>query len=1071
MVERGRADDVVEVPLGSTVAHYRVQRLLATGGMGSVYVATDLMLARQVALKVFRLVSEDQQAMLAEARITARFNHPHVVTVHGAGVIDGLTWVALELVEGGTLRDRLDGKPLPVPEALRIVRAVAEALSEAHRLGVVHADLKPENVLLPDDGRLRVADFGLSLHVGEGEGGAGSPAYMAPERWRLGPVTTAIDIWSLGILLFELLTGSRAVPDAELGPFVMRPHVIEWPAVLRGLPGAAVLQRMLAVDPAARPSAREVVEAAALRDDARSSLKPFRGLRPFTEDDAADLVGRELDVDYAIEGLRRHGHVLVAGRSGLGKSSLLAAGLSPRFRELGWRSVSLRPGASPLRRLGAALGCDGDELAEVLAHPRSIAAVVMRSNELVLVIDQLEEAFTLATDADRTAFFDALAALLDTRAGRLVLGLREDHLANVASALGGRVLTSTLLLQPLGRPALLRAVTQPLARVGGHFESPQLLDALVDDVVHSRVALPLLQFVCELLWDARDRQTGTIRRADYESLGGASGALATHAERTLNALGVEERQHARAVMLRLVGGSGSRVPCRQSTLLEIAPHARAVIDRFVEERLLVSTRDADDDSPLVELAHEALIAEWPTLRGWLDETLEERSMRDDVEQAAARWHRRGSRDDDTWGGTTLVVSLERERTRPLGLSQTAVDFLSAGRRRDETQRVQARRRATALVAALSLIAVGGVAGTVVTLSQQREIRLAASNSGQFELRLRPFVLELDGGRRDVPVESVGAISWSLAPAPFSRTSSVDELVPYGADALELQPRGGATWLVRAPAAPAMLQVTLGDCAPSSLRLETLPGFEKTRDTRPVVEVPVPVCSTSDLVTVPEGPFLSFDDDRVELPAFSIERTEVTVARYAAWSSLRALTGEDDVPLPPYLAGNPQWPMAGVSAQQADAFCRYLGRRLPDAQQWLKAARGGLTVNGVTNPAPARHEPWGNEVVAGRANWSGEAGDDVTPALMNVGALEADVSPYGVRDLAGNVSEWTSTVATSEKLRGLRIVLGGHWDMPADAPVAAIDFANTRPPQAVEFRTGFRCVSAATSPTPSLAKSN
>src|SRR5262249_2074864 len=150
------------------------------------------------------------ERFLEEARATASFNHPHIVTLHAVGEHDGQPYLALEYLDGESLRTRLTTGPLPARAALRCARAVAEAIAEAHRRGLVHADLKPENIVIPRDGRVRVVDFGLAkLAGGTPNSGSGTPAYMAPERWRGAPPTGAIDVWAFGIMLHELITGRR----------------------------------------------------------------------------------------------------------------------------------------------------------------------------------------------------------------------------------------------------------------------------------------------------------------------------------------------------------------------------------------------------------------------------------------------------------------------------------------------------------------------------------------------------------------------------------------------------------------------------------------------------------------------------------------------------------------------------------------------------------------------------------------------------------------------------------------------------------------------------------------------
>lgn len=158
-----------ELGAGQHVDHFELERLLGRGGMGEIYLAEDTHLHRKVALKVIAPglldAPEAQERFLVEARATARFNHPHVVTIHSVGRHRDRPYLALEYVEGETLRARLDRGPVPLTEALQLARAITSALVEAHRHQVLHRDLKPQNVMIGQDGRARVLDFGLAKLV------------------------------------------------------------------------------------------------------------------------------------------------------------------------------------------------------------------------------------------------------------------------------------------------------------------------------------------------------------------------------------------------------------------------------------------------------------------------------------------------------------------------------------------------------------------------------------------------------------------------------------------------------------------------------------------------------------------------------------------------------------------------------------------------------------------------------------------------------------------------------------------------------------------------------------------
>ena len=231
---------------------YEIEGEVASGGMATVFRALDRSLDRVVAVKVLRpdmATATGEARFLREARTLASFSHPNVVSIHDADQRDGLSYYVMDLIEGETLRQRLERGPLDGRDAFRLGRDLLEALERIHAAGVIHRDVKPSNVFLVD-GRALLADFGI-VHV-EGstdetlttEGrGPGTPAYMSPEQVSGGQVSAASDLYSLGLVLYEALAGKRWIPLAT-------PESGDWgliPAVSR-----PVLKKALAVDPARR---------------------------------------------------------------------------------------------------------------------------------------------------------------------------------------------------------------------------------------------------------------------------------------------------------------------------------------------------------------------------------------------------------------------------------------------------------------------------------------------------------------------------------------------------------------------------------------------------------------------------------------------------------------------------------------------------------------------------------------------------------------------------------------------------------------------------------------------------
>ncbi len=280
---------------GTAVGPYQIVRQLGAGGMGVVWLAEDTRLQRKVALKTVKGADADttegRQRLMREARAAATLNHPNIATVHDVLDVDGQVVVVFEYVEGDTLAARLQSGPLSVAEAVEVTWQLADALAAAHAVGVIHRDLKPSNVVIAPDGRAKVLDFGIArlVPIGAdmsasapgtlGGGLVGTPGYAAPEQYLSRNVDGRADLYSLGVMLFEMIAGRRPFPGSDaiqLATSVLRDDAPMLASSGLWVPPqlARLVERLLAREPARRPATGEevLVELSPIRDNESSPL-------------------------------------------------------------------------------------------------------------------------------------------------------------------------------------------------------------------------------------------------------------------------------------------------------------------------------------------------------------------------------------------------------------------------------------------------------------------------------------------------------------------------------------------------------------------------------------------------------------------------------------------------------------------------------------------------------------------------------------------------------------------------------------------------------------------------------
>ena len=482
-------------------------------------------------------------------------------------------------------------------------------------------------------------------------------------------------------------------------------------------------ERVAAGRPALRAAEDELVGGIVAVQAARASANggkdvlvcPFKGLASFDVDDADYFFGRERLVAELVA--RQTGAPLTAlvGASGSGKSSVLRAGLVASLAagvlpgSERWAIALLRPGAHPMRAL---------EDATAEAAP---------SGRLVLAVDQFEELFTACRDEEeRASFVDALvASARDPRRRAVVLlAIRADFYGRCAAypELARLLAANHVLVGPMRRDELRRAIELPSSRAGLEVE-PEVTDALLAGVEGEPGALPLLSTSLLELWQRRDGNV--LRFADYEVVGGVEGAVARLAERAYERLTPEQREMARRILLRLVTeGEGAEVVRRRAARAELGEgdEVSEVLGVLADGRLVTVGEDE------VEVAHEALLREWPRLRGWLEDDVEGRRLHRHLTDAAAAWEAAGREPSVLYRGARLASVLEWTGTHGAELNASERDFVEHSRaaaERDEQRQRRANRRLRILVGGIAaLLAVAVVAG-VVAVTQRGEARDAA----------------------------------------------------------------------------------------------------------------------------------------------------------------------------------------------------------------------------------------------------------------------------------------------------------------------------------------------------------
>jgi eukaryotic-like serine/threonine-protein kinase len=779
---------------GVRINQYELIRELGQGGMGTVYLARDTKLGRRVAVKFLQTNQPElSQRFLIEARATARCSHENIVIIYEVGEHYTTPFMVLEYLQGQTLQKLIEGgQKMPVGRAIELILPVCRALAMAHEQGIVHRDLKPDNVLVTDQGTVKVLDFGIAKVLqekGVGESPAelrmpsaaelaamprpgritetgltrhgaimGTMAYMSPEQWGIGGIEIdhRTDIWAVGIMLFRMLTGRHPLHPLRGQQLVITAMLDQpMPSVkesISGIPAglADVIDRCLRKKKDERyGEVKELLRAlepflpGRFTREMLVDQSPYAGLASFQENDAARFFGRSREIAAMVNRIRTQPMLAVVGGSGVGKSSLVRAGLVPGLKRSGeaWECVVLRPGRNPMAALASVLNPllatsstladeaerTGKLIERLKAEPgylgSTLRAQAVRENKrLLLFIDQFEELYTNVADLEeRQAFTGCLAAAADdpTAPVRVVLSIRSDFLDRVAEnpQFLAELNQGLFFLLPPNRDGLRDALVQPAEMAGYHFEDDAIVEDMLDHLAQTPGALPLLQFTAAKMWDARDSTRKLFTRQAYETIGGIGGALASHADSVLAKLTPPAQALVRGIFLRLVTPERTRAVVSQRELEELhqdRSEVHRVIEQLAYARLVVVQTAEAGGTSTVEIVHESLIHAWPTLKRWLDEGHEDSVFMEQLRQAARQWQQKGHDAGLLWRGD-IIGEARRFRSRYRGeLPWVQESFLRAVF--DAHDRGIRRRRvifAGIVVFLLALVAAAAVALFVI----------------------------------------------------------------------------------------------------------------------------------------------------------------------------------------------------------------------------------------------------------------------------------------------------------------------------------------------------------------------
>lgn len=712
----------IRLPSARTIglAGYEIRDRIGDGAVGDLHLGFHPSSGREVWLEVIAPEVAGAPGFISRFEAVmqrlSRLDHPNlIVPIDYWRDTDG-AYLVYPRHRGSTLGAFTDENLSP--EALTVV---VSALDHAHSWGVVHGSLGMSRIHIGEEGHLYLFGFSSGLNEGSGQ----SPRYRAPEVVLEGSLSIEADLYAMGVLAFEWLTGGEAPMDVGI------------PATGLGSAVDAAIAKTTSSDPRERISGLEALrsqisDTKALSPTRRELRNPYKGLLAFQEADADDFYGRDQAIEELTEAARTRPLVAVVGPSGIGKSSLVKAGLVPQVRsgvlwDGEWLVTQMTPGPNPFEALRRALTriavlIPVSAEAQFAQSDPAVLDAVQRmlpvNAQALLIVDQFEELYTMTADpTERSSFLEFLQAASGPGSPlRVVLTLRADYLDHplVDPEHGDLVRHGLVSVRAPNRDELIEAIVRPAESVGVEVEA-DLAERLAGEVVGEPGALPLTQLLLTGLFD--DRESDRLTVADYQQAGGVLGSMADKAENIYRQLDPADQEITRQAFLRLMVVSEDSADTRSRTRLStLPPGSQRILESFAAARLVVFDHDPVTRETTVEVAHEALIGGWPRLAAWVE------SLRDDLllhrrfKESMADWQERGEEDAYLLSARQLAQHENWIPDSEIQLTASEREFLEESRVWVDAQETRRRRRRgwvlTGFAAAALIASVLGIAALI-----------------------------------------------------------------------------------------------------------------------------------------------------------------------------------------------------------------------------------------------------------------------------------------------------------------------------------------------------------------------